>query len=446
MSGIPDAICWHEGMHLLPQHFQLQGLRAETLATRQAAAAQPWFWGIDLLEVDEAALSSGKVRITALDAILPDGLPVGFDAASRSALELDVLEAIDASPQCMTTVYLAVAPLYRAGQLAPLGGRFLSVDSEPVADLASGQFPEPICVWRADLRLVTENNKADSVCLPLLRIGKQGGGYARIPYVAPAPRVLPESLLGHKVAAVCARTREKCVFLAGRLRQAQQAGNAEDASEICRLLVALWARLPEVEAALGSRVINPATLHRLLAGMAGSLCTLNPLAGVPAFKPLVYEELLDGYSELLDWLNATLDLVRAGYRTLPFARDTRGFWIDLPEREESWQRLVIGLRMPAGAGERAAGQWLESAIVASEAHIVTLARQRMHGMTQQPLSRTEQIAYSVGEDTRLFALQGEREWFDPSQRLRILAPGGGTGVEPWEVVLFVPDASGSGNE
>jgi type VI secretion system protein ImpJ len=437
MSGIPDAICWHEGMHLLPQHFQLQGLRAETLAARQASATRPWFWGIDLLEVDEAALSTGRVRITALDALMPDGLPVGFDAAGRGALELDVVEAIDASPQSMTTVYLAIAPLYRAGQLASLGGRFVSVQGDPVPDLASGQFPEPINVWRPDLHLVCESNKADSVCLPLLRIGKQGGGYARIPYVAPTPKVLPESPLGHKVAALCARTREKCMYLAGRLRQAQQAGNAEDAQEIGRLLAALWARLPEVEAALGSRVADPATLHRLLNGMAGTFCTLNLVAGVPAFKPLAYEELLEGFGQVLDWLNATLDLVRAGYRSLAFARDTQGFWIDLPAREVTWQRLVIGLRMPAGAGERAAGQWLENAIIASQPHIPTLARQRMHGMPQQPLSRSEQIAYSVSEDTRLFALQADTEWFDPGQRLRILVPGGVTGTEPWEVVLFV---------
>jgi type VI secretion system protein ImpJ len=440
MSGIPDAICWHEGMHLLPQHFQLQGLRAETLAARQASAAQPWFWGCDIFEVDESALSSGKVRITALDAILPDGLPVSFDAASSVALELDVVEAIEASPQGMTTIYLAVAPLYRAGQLAPLSGRYLSIQGEPVPDLASGQFPEPISLWRADLRLVSENTKADSVCLPLLRIAKQGGGYARLPYVAPTTRVQPESALGHRVAALCARTREKCVFLSGRLRQAQQTANTEDGAEIGRLLSALWARLPEVEAALGSRVAHPATLYGLLNGMAGSLCTLNPLAGIPAFKPLIYEELLAGYEELLSWLNTTLDLVRVGYRCLTFARDKKGFWIDLPEREEGWKHLVIGLRMPAGSDESAAGEWLASAIIASDAHIATLARQRMHGMSQQPLSRTEQITYSVGSDTRLFALQGDREWFDPRQRLRILVPGS-TGVEPWEIVLFMAEPS-----
>jgi len=440
MNGIPDAICWHEGMHLLPQHFQLQALRAETLAARQAAAAHPWFWGIDLLELDEAALNSGKVRINALEAILPDGLPVGFDATNRIALELDVAERIAASPHGITTVYLAIAPLYRAGRLAPLRNRLVSVQSDPVPDLASGEFPEPLNVWRADLRLVTESDKADSVCLPLLRIGKQGGGYARIDYVAPTPRVLPESSLGHKVAALCTRTREKCVFLAGRLRQAQQAANTEDAEEIGRLLSALWSRLPEVEAALGSRVANPATLHLLLSGMAGALCTLNPMAGVPAFKPLAYDELLAGYEEILSWLNAALDQVRAGYRCLPFTRDSQGFWLDLPNSEEPWQRLVIGLRMPTNSSERAATQWLESAIAASEPHIDILTRQRMPGMRPQVLSRREQITYSVGEDTRLFALHADREWFDPQQRLRIFVPGG-AGIEPWEVVLFMREPS-----
>ena len=36
MSLLPDAVCWHEGMQLLPQHFQLQGLRAEALGAHLA--------------------------------------------------------------------------------------------------------------------------------------------------------------------------------------------------------------------------------------------------------------------------------------------------------------------------------------------------------------------------------------------------------------------------
>lgn len=45
MKVLPDAVCWHEGMQLLPQHFQLQGLRAEVVTALCASAANPWFWG-----------------------------------------------------------------------------------------------------------------------------------------------------------------------------------------------------------------------------------------------------------------------------------------------------------------------------------------------------------------------------------------------------------------
>lgn len=436
MSVVPDAVCWHEGMQLLPQHFQLQGLRAETLAAQLAKACNPWFWGVEALELDPSALCAGQVRLTTLEAILPDGLPVSLRAAAGVALELDVAEAIAQSPAARVTVYLAVSPLWRAGQLLPLKGRLQSVVGDAVPDLASGEHPEPISVWRPQLRLITELNKADSICLPLLKIGKEGGGYVRLAYVPPCPRILPESPLGKRVVALCGRAREKCLFLAGRLRHAQQAGNDDDIDEIRRQLGALWARLPEVEAALNSRTASAATLHGLLVGMAGSWCALDPAAGVPAFPPLDFEELLGSYEPLLSWLAETLELVRAGYRSLPFAQDGQAFSIELPDREQPRQRLVIGLRMPTGTTEQAAGEWLRRAIIASAPHVATLARQRMNGLAHQAMSRHEQVAYSVGDDTRIFVVQAAGEWFDPQQPLHVVLPGGGGSVGPWQLVLF----------
>ncbi|PAU59179.1 type VI secretion system baseplate subunit TssK [Pseudomonas indica] len=437
MSALPDVVCWHEGMQLLPQHFQLQGLRAEALAAHFAKACNPWFWGVEQFEIDPSALCAGKVRVTAVDAILPDGLPVRLNLASDGALELDVADAIAASGHPSVTVYLSVSPLWRGGQLLPLNGRLTSAVGDAVPDLASGEHPEPIVVWRPNARLTTDANKADSICLPLLKVGKQGGGYVQLSYVPPTPRILPESPLGQQVAALCGRAREKCLFLAGRLRNAQQAGNRDDADEIRRQLAALWARLPEVEAALNSRVATPASLHALLAGMAGSWSALDPIAGVPAFAPLDFLELQRGYTEVLNWLGGTLERVRAGYRSIPFEQDGQGFHLQLPDRDQPRQRLVIGLRMPAGASDHVAAEWLGRAIIASEAHIATLARQRMSGLPQQAMSRQEQVAYSVGEDTRLFVVQAAGEWFDPQQKLRIVQPGSSGGIGPWQVVLFM---------
>ncbi|MGW8466281.1 type VI secretion system baseplate subunit TssK [Pseudomonas sp. CLCA07] len=442
MSLLPDAVCWHEGMQLLPQHFQLQGLRAEALVAHFAQACNPWFWGVSRIEVDPGALSAGLVRLLNLQATLPDGLPVDLQVGVGPTLELDVSEAVNASENATVTVYLAVSPLWRAGQLLPLKGRLQSVVGDALPDLTSGEHPESITVWRPNPRLCTQLNKADSICLPLLKIRKEGGGFLSLPYTPPTPCLLPESMLGRRVAGLCARTREKCMFLAGRLRQAQQAGNQDDALEVRRQLTALWARLPEVEGVLNSRLATPQSLYGGLLGLAGAWSALDPLAGVPPFAPLDFLELQRGYESVLDWLERTLQLIRAGYRSLPFERSEQSFSIQLPDDQPS-QRLVIGLRMPSGSGEQAASEWLSAAIIASAPHIPLLSRQRMSGLSHQAMGRNEQVSYSVGDDTRLFVVMAEGQWFDGQLPLQIAAPASKPASSPWQVVLFVAQASES---
>ncbi|NQC84621.1 type VI secretion system baseplate subunit TssK, partial [Pseudomonas aeruginosa] len=172
----------------------------------------------------------------------------------------------------------------------------------------------------------------------------------------------------------------------------------------------------------------------------GSWAALDPLAGVPAFEALDFLDLRRGYEPLLDWLERAIESIRAGYRCLPFEQEEQVFSVRLPDPAPR-QRLVVGLRMPAGAGEQAAADWLERAIVASDPHLPLLARQRMSGLPRQPMNRQEQVAYSVGDDTRLFVVQGAGDWFDAGQPLRIVAPVSGVASSPWQIVLFVADGS-----
>ncbi len=456
MDALPDAVCWYEGMQLLPQHFQLQGLRAELLAARFARAGNPWFWGVSELEVDSAALRSGLVRILALDAVMPDGLPVTVRPENGTALEMDVTAALAESGTASATVLLAVNPLGRNGRVLPLNGRLFSVVSEDaVPDLASGEHPEQIVVWRPNARLVTEAGREGAVCLPLLRVGREGGGYASLPYMPPTPRILPESPLGRAVADLCARTREKCVFLAGRLRRARQAEQHDDTAEIRRQLAALWVRLPEVESMLNGRTAAPDRLYGLLAGMAGAWCALDPLAGVPSFPPLDFLDLQRGYGEVLHWLDKTLERIRIGYRCLMFEHQEAvagekegaggghgGFSIQLPDTQTPRQQLVVGLHMKAGTERQAANTWLERAIIASQGYIDALARRRMRGVPRAALGDRDQVDYGVGDDVRLFAIEAAGEWFDPAQKLYITVPDWSDrsgSAAPWRVVLFVSD-------
>lgn len=441
MQKIPDAVQWHEGLQLLPQHFQLQDLRAETLAAVLAASAHPWYWGIEHYEIDSSSLLGGRIRLLSLSAILPDGLPVMFDAGCDPAVELNVTKQLDQAHGKDLLVSLAVTPLQRGGQWLPLKGRLHSMVGPAIPDLASGEFPEPIPVWRPALRLVVEATRKDSVYLPLLKIGRDGKAYVRRPYLPPTPLLLPETELGKRIAALCVQAREKCQFLANRLRQARQSADFEDIQEIRSQLAAVWSGVPVVEAVLGSRIAHPAQVHRELVAMAGALIALDPVAGLPVFRPLRYQDLLAGFDEVLTWLEAALASIRGGYRSIPFKQAEQVFSLELPNRQAARQELIVGLRMPLGATPAAARDWLDRCVLGSAGFIETLRRQRMRGLAFKPMEQREQIAYSVGEDTRLFVLYAQGEWFRPEEPLQVAAFHDQALVAPREIVLFQANAT-----
>ncbi|WP_207005384.1 type VI secretion system baseplate subunit TssK [Trinickia mobilis] len=432
----PDPICWFEGMPLLPQHFQTQALHAAGHAALLAGAARPHYWGVLALEQEEAGLAEGLVRITALEAILSDGLPIRH-TGDDPVLQIDVRQAF-ATPEQTVTVYLAVPPLYRGGQLDQRGARYRQHESADVPDLAAGADPASVTTWRPRLHLMTDLGNQEYDRLPLMRLRQQGGGVAPAEYVAPCPFVTPESLLGQRAMRVAVRAREKCVFLAGRLDAARHAGELDDVAQIERQLAALWMRLPEAEAALMSRSAHPLELYCILAGMAGALAGLRPERGVPVFAPFDYMELLASFDPLLEWIDAALATVRQGYRVRQFTAEAGGFWIAPPFDAGAAQELVIGLRMPADAGEHDAGSWLEQTVIASRPHVPTLARQRMRGLARRSLGRDERAAYSAGDDTAMFAIQLDDPWFDRKEPLHIDVRAGARGVAPWAVQLFTP--------
>lgn len=436
-NKVPEAICWHEGMQLLPQHFQLQSLRAEGLAASYAAAAQPYFWGVTRLELDHSALSTGKVRITALDAVLPDGLLVQHDAGS--VLEFDCTALPPPRQNGTITLYLALPPLYRANQLQSFKDRYVSVNSEPVADLASGEFPSSLPMWRPRPRIVDEQGRGDFVSLPLLRLLRHESGFSKVPYSPPCPIVTPDSLLGQKLGMLCCLAREKAMFLSQRLQLAQKSGDAQDVAVLGRQLDGLWNRLPELEAALGCGVAHPLTLYRVLCGMLGATSCLDAGNAQPVLLPFNYQDTLASFEPLLSALQQRLDGIRAEYRRYPFTSVAKGFVINplaLPDLPE-W--LVIGLRMPDGSHGNEADAWLSHAVIASEPFLQTLERQRMCGMSYTAMDASRKAGYDANPRVFLFLLHMHGEWFDATQPLYIEHQGKG-GISPLEALIYLKDA------
>ncbi|KCB39729.1 PF05936 domain protein [Bordetella hinzii 5132] len=148
-------------MLLVPQHLQQLCARMDSLVAAQVLAARPVAWGLGRLVLDEHLLPAGRLRVLALDAILPDGTLVSYEAqrTGAAALELDLLPFQDALQDGGLDVYLTLA--VGAGRFVAAGVRLVEdmvsdapaveiPQSLPALQLAAGDYPArsaSACCW-----------------------------------------------------------------------------------------------------------------------------------------------------------------------------------------------------------------------------------------------------------------------------------------------------------
>ena len=105
---IPEAIQWHEGLLLTPQHFQQLSLRHEALLQYVSAGLSPFGWGVRYFKVDQASLVGGTLRVLEVEAVMPDSLVVSYGARRGEELRVDLTPHADLMKQRPVAVHLAV--------------------------------------------------------------------------------------------------------------------------------------------------------------------------------------------------------------------------------------------------------------------------------------------------------------------------------------------------
>jgi len=108
-NDIPDAIQWHEGLLLTPQHFQQLTLRHESLVQYSTSLSTPFCWGLRRFKHDTISLPGGKFVVQELEAVMPDGLMVWHDSVqAANPLEVDLTKHAEKMTDQPVTIYLAV--------------------------------------------------------------------------------------------------------------------------------------------------------------------------------------------------------------------------------------------------------------------------------------------------------------------------------------------------
>ncbi|NDY91353.1 type VI secretion system baseplate subunit TssK [Ideonella livida] len=434
----PERLQWHEGMLLAPQHFQQLQARTDALAAWTLLAAAPLAWGLGRLDIDTALLSAGRLRVLALDAVLPDGTAVRHDAldGAHAPLELDLAPhrtALEAEGRL--AIWLTL-PRERSMRLSQTPARFRGVVGEPVADevseaepadlprllpalgLAAG--PQPPGLWQA---------------LPLCHLAQDNALLRLAGPWAPMRRLERQHPLWQRAWQLAALWRSKAAYVA---RQSLPASSRLE-DRVVQLeqrarLQALGAPLAALEAVLQTDGLHPWALYVTLAQALGPLAGLQA-GGLPPLPPAYdharpqacFEPLLDAVAQALDQVSQEHRLQPLHWQEDHFSLEMAGPWLA--------PRLVLGLR---GEGQAALQAWMAGAAIGGAALWPSLRERRVLGAARQPVEQVPELGLRAGGPYTLFEIDTAGTGLRPGERLRIGNPSETDPQRrPLEAVLFV---------
>ena len=288
-------VYWYSGQFLEPQHFQQADAFHASERASLLQSAQPCFWGVGNLDVDEAALAEGWILVRSGIMRFQDGTEVVISAVpedGNAILPSRSFREAWTDPHMPFTVFAGLPPLKPYGNVAGIpscmrdGGRLIGCDADTLPeapgrylcpnsdDSIADRYALPLATEsRRDMpvrtlylypRLFWENettDRPDWLFLPLLRLTDEGSGPRPDPAYAP-PSLYVEA---NPVLRGLARGLEARLAAAiRRLEPARRRGLDEPATSRQLLLVNAARTLSELRHALAWPGTAPHELFGLL--------------------------------------------------------------------------------------------------------------------------------------------------------------------------------------
>lgn len=397
-TDIPEAIQWHEGMLLAPQHFQQQALRSDALLHYHAAAIAPFHWGVRRFALDQMLLGTGTLRVTELEAVMPDGLVVyhapglgGHAPGPGGELQLDLAPYADAARNSPITIHLAVAARRASGAPSDADlARFNSVEGTAITDENTGD--STVAIPRLKPRVLLLAALADEprppnkyVSFPLAKLVYRDEVFALTDFAAPALALELRAPLGKLCADLARRLREKAVFLADKTGAAVTPASQAATQEMRGALRSIVAGLPAFEAMLKTERAHPFGVYLGLMRLVGGLAALGGGSVPPLFDPYDHDDPRAAFIQAIQFLQRSLDRVEEAYHPIPFALERDQFVLTM---DQAWltPNLVIGVRGAQGQAETLAAGWFEESLIGAERGLMQLFEARVRGAERRRIT------------------------------------------------------------
>jgi type VI secretion system protein ImpJ len=443
--AIPEAVQWHEGMLLSPQHFQLAARRAEALAGYLLEAAAPFCWGVQRLQIDAGLLLEARVRVVELEAVLPDGLLVLYPSGDgEPELELDFKSAELDPRVAPVTVHVAVAA--RTEHAASSGGllRYRSAEGRPVADENTGDNELAVPRLRPALSLHLTLSplhppSSKYVSLPLARIAFRDETFVSESYEPPRIALARDSLLHRCAQRIAVQLREKARALGESLQSARLQGSEEHTSQTAVQLRSLVRTLPRLEALLESGVAHPFPVYLTLCDVIGDLAVIGGQLNLPQLSGYEHRDALPPFTEIAVHIERVLALLREAFRSVRFTRLESGrFGLAM---RPGWvtDTLIVGARIAPGQPADAVREWMESALIGSSSRMRNIRENRVLGAAREAAVEAPELDLVAPPNVLLYRVGAEASAIVPEDMLEVAGSIEEPGHEqPRELLLYLP--------
>ena len=444
---IPDAIQWHEGLLLTPQHFQQMSLRHEALVQYSNLLISPFCWGVRRFKHHAISLPAGKLRVLELEAIMPDGLVAvhGLHGPARdNVLEIDLSAHAEQMSHGGALVHVGI-PARINGNGDSL--RYESFKGEPVVDEISAGKARPIHRLKPRLSLhVGDKTPSDQIGFPLARVIYRDSSFTLDEKFIPPLLAVPvkatdgdaSSVAAQRLGDLCSemaqRVRKRAMYLADEARTPSASNRFGGVQEIRMLMHSLVGALPGLEAVLHSGCVHPYLVYLAMCNMAGQLAVLGTEMLPPAFNRYNHNDLYATFRPVLDFIDRSMDQgVPVTYKTFPFHYQDGTYELRF---EGPWmkKRLAIGMKGEHGMTEAEVVKWGESCLIGSQNRMELLKANRVRGAARKHADRVGDIV--IAKDMALFSLMVDESFVEPEKLLQIVNRDG---PRPCEIILYVMD-------
>jgi type VI secretion system protein ImpJ len=304
-------VIWSEGMLLQPQHLQQAERHEDHVRHLLMRQSTPYAWGFHELEIDQAALTMGKLALVRAVGIFPDGTIFDMPAVDPLPQPVDI-------PADMRDEHVVLAlPIRRAGareadveQYEELVRHRVSEVDVPDSNTA-GERTALIQLGQLNAQLMPASKLSDAwaslrACrVQELRADKQVQLDRH--YIPPMLNVAANGMLKGYVDELTGLLRQRAEALAGRMTQ----GGSGGVSEIADFLMLQTVNRNEPVLAHYGRttLLHPVNFYETALGLSGDLASFRDARRAAQFGPYVHDDLAASFAPVMEDLRRSLSMV-----------------------------------------------------------------------------------------------------------------------------------------